>query len=315
MSLRPLSPRTTRTTRALTARTLASAATAVAALAVWTACSDTTTAPAGAALARGEAPGVHRQYGVPTALGNGRARTYVVVDQKAGGRTLELGVAFDERAMEGLRAPDLSHGEHADHDMLNLPLPTQHASAFKFVELDWNPRGHGAPHADPHFDFHFYTISQAERDAIVPSDPAWVAKARNEPDAASIPAFYANPATLLGLPAEAIAVPQMGAHWLDLRSPELQGMLGHPEAYRPFTSTFIYGAWDGQLIFMEPMITRAFIMAKRDAADPAARDEIIPISTSSSYPSGGFRPNAYRVTYDAQAKEYRVGLTVRTGQD
>jgi hypothetical protein len=66
---------------------------------------------------------------------------------------------------------------------------------------------------------------------------------------------------------------------------------------------------------MEPMITRAFIMAKRDAADPAARDEIIPISTSSSYPSGGFRPNAYRVTYDAQAKEYRVGLTVRTGQD
>ncbi|HZF66817.1 MAG TPA: DUF5602 domain-containing protein [Gemmatirosa sp.] len=309
MSLRPLSQRPA---RALTARTLASAATAVTALAVWTACADTTTAPTGAALARDAAPGVHRQYGVPVSLGNGRARTYAIVDQKAGGRTLELGVALDERAMEGLRAPDPSHGEHDDHDMLLLPLPTQQASAFKFVELDWNPRGHGFPYTEPHFDFHFYTISQAERAAIVPSDPAWAAKARNEPAAASVPAYYANPATILGLPPEALAVPQMGMHWLDLRSPEVQPP-GSP-THRPFTTTFIYGAWDGQLIFMEPMITRAFIMAKRDATDPAVRDEVIPISTSSSYPSGGFRPNAYRVAYDAQAKEYRIALTMQTAQ-
>jgi hypothetical protein len=287
-------------------------AAAFAAAAIAYACSDPAplTAPGGAARAdaAGEA-GVHRQYGAPVQLGNGRARTYVVLDQKAGGRPRELGVAFDERAMEGLRAPDLSHGEHEDHDMHLLPLPARHGTAFQLVELDWNPRGHGAPHAEPHFDFHFYTIGKAERDAIMPSDPQWAAKAAHEPPAAAVPQGFVNPAVLLGLPPEAIAVPMMGAHWIDVRSPEFQP----PEspAYRPFTATFIYGAWDGQFTFMEPMITRAHIMAKRDATTPAGRDEVIPISTSPTYPSGALRPNAYRIAYDAQAKEYRVALTVR----
>ncbi len=233
----------------------------------------------------------------------------MVLDQKAGGRTLELGVALDERAMNNLRAPDPAHGEHGDHDMHLLPLPAQHATAFRFVELDWNPQGHGAPYQEAHFDFHFYTVDRAAREAIVPSDPQYAAKAAHDPPASSIPAFYINPAAALGVPAAAVAVPLMGMHWLDVRSPELQGMLGRPEAYRPFTTTFIYGAWDGQLIFMEPMITRAYLMAKRDAADPAVRNEVIPIPTTSAYPGGGFRADAYRIAWDAQAREYRVALT------
>jgi hypothetical protein len=276
-------------------------------------CADTPSSPAasrGVGAVQAGA-GQHRQYGAPVRLGEGRARSYVLLDERAGGRTIELGVALDERAMEGLRAPDPSHGEHEDHDMLLLPLPARNATAFQLVELDWNPRGHGAPHAEPHFDFHFYTISRAEREAIVPGDPQYAARAAHEPPAASRPAFFANPVALLGIPAEAVAVPMMGMHWIDTRSPELQGLFGNPEGYRPFTATFIYGAWDGQFIFMEPMITRAYIMAKRDATDPAVRDEVIPISTSPAYPAGGFRPDAYRITYDARAREYRVALTLR----
>jgi hypothetical protein len=253
--------------------------------------------------------GVHRQYGEPLRLGNGRARTYAVIDQKAG-RTLELGVAFDERAMEGLRAPVAGSDPHHDHDMLMLQLPQQHASAFKFVELDWNPQGHGEPYDEGHFDFHFYTISEADVHGIMPSDPQYAAKAAHNPPASVVPPFYFEPASALGIPPEAAAVPMMGMHWLDLRAPEIQGLLGNPAGYKPFTSTFIYGAWDGQWIFMEPMITRSHILAKRAATDPAVQNQVIPISTSPSYPTGGFRPDAYRIAWDAQSREFRVALIV-----
>ena len=196
-------------------------------------------------------------------------------------------------------------------DMLDLELPRQHGTAFRFVELDWNPQGHGEPYAVPHFDFHFYTMSKGDRNAIMPSDPQYAAKAANEPPAATIPPFYANPATLLGLPPEAVAVPMMGMHWLDLRSPELQMMPGGVRrSTQPFTATFIYGAWNGRLTFLEPMITRDYIVAKRQAATAEGRDEIIPISTSPSYPSGAFHPDAYRITWDAHRHEYRIALVV-----
>jgi hypothetical protein len=280
------------------------------------ACSDpastssvrTSAVPSAASVSSDQA-GVHRQYGVPVQLGNGRARAYSIIDEKAGS-TLELGIALDEQAMEGLRAPVDGANPHHDHDMLMVQLPQQHASAFKFVELDWNPQGHGDPYAEGHFDFHFYTLSEAEVHGITPSDPQYGAKAANNPPASDIPPFYFEPASALGIPADSAAVPMMGMHWLDVRSPELQGMLGNPGAYKPFTSTFIYGAWDGQLIFMEPMITRSHILAKRDATDPAVRDQVIPIPTSPSFPAGGFRPNAYRIAWDAQSREFRVALIV-----
>ena len=46
----------------------------------------------------------------------------------------------------------------------------------------------------------------------------------------------------------------MGAHWLDITSPEL-----NQENPKSFTQTFIYGSYDGKVIFMEPMITKAFM--------------------------------------------------------
>jgi hypothetical protein len=57
------------------------------------------------------------------------------------------------------------------------------------------------------------------------------------------------------------------------------------------------------------MITRAHIVAKKTATDPAVIDEIIPVSTAQRYSPAGFYPSAYRIMWDAQAKEYRVALT------
>jgi hypothetical protein len=254
----------------------------------------------------GTAPGTHRQYGTPLKVGDGQARAYVVLDAKRGNAPLEIGVALSERAMEGLPAP-MPHGgggagghAHVDTHEFLLPLPAQNPTPFKLVEMNWNPAGHEPPgiYDIPHFDFHFYTISKAERDAIVPSDPAFATKAANFPQAAYVPAGFM---VLPPPPAPVSAVPVMGVHWSDLSAPELQGALGKPDAYRPFTKTFIYGSWDGRFTFWEPMITRAYLLTKPDVT--------VPISIPARVAAPGYYPAAYRVTYDAKAKEYRIALT------
>ena len=80
-------------------------------------------------------------------------------------------------------------------------------------------------------------------------------------------------------------------------------------AYRPFTTTFLYGSWDGRFTFLEPMITRAYILANKSATDPAVRDEVIPIPAAAQVGMPGYYPKAYRITWDAQAREYRIALT------
>ena len=53
------------------------------------------------------------------------------------------------------------------------------------------------------------------------------------------------------------AVPDMGNHLIDSKSPELvtKGTI--------FTHTFIFGAYDGHVSFYEPMITRAYLEPAR----------------------------------------------------
>jgi hypothetical protein len=259
-------------------------------------------------------------------VGDGTVRTYVVLDQKQQGRPLEVGVAMSERALEGLPAgmpmPAASDEKGHDHGamMMNvflLDLPAQNPTPYKFVQFDWNPNGHepAGVYDLPHFDFHFYTVPVEVRNSIVPTDPQYAAKAANFPAPEFRAPFYIDAATPAQIPPAAATVPQMGLHWLDVRSPELQGMAGNPAGFRPFTKTFIYGSWDGQFIFDEPMITRAYILAKKTATDPAVVDELIPVPTSPKYNPAGFYPSAYRITWDAQAKEYRVALTQLSWHD
>jgi hypothetical protein len=263
-------------------------------------------------------PGARREYGAPQALGNGQVRTYPVREDGTGA-PVELGVAFSEAAMDNLPAAPAAMPEHAAmnasaHAMmmeLLLDLPANHGTQYNFVQLDWNPAGHEPPgiYDIPHFDFHFYNVSKAERDLIDPSNPQYVASARNAPDGQYARAFFVNTAVALNAPAEAVAVPKMGVHWLNTKSPELQGMVGNPEGFRPFTATYIQGAWNGRFIFEEPMITRAHIMAKRTATDPTVRDQLIPITAALKASPAGYYPGAYRIMYDAASKEYRVALT------
>ena len=110
---------------------------------------------------------------------------------------------------------------------------------IKHVFLNWNPAGHEPPgiYDLPHFDFHFYLVPDAER--VASTD---MAKINIQPAADYVPANH-----MAGAP-----VPQMGLHWLDLASPELSGA--------KFTQTFIYGSYDGKVTFIEPMITKEFLL-------------------------------------------------------
>ncbi len=265
--------------------------------------------------------GVHGRYGDAVRVGEGYARAYVLYDSQAGGVPVEIGVALDERAMNGLPGPNphiqamaSSGHEHLDNHVYMLSLPQNGATPFKFVELDWNPGGHEPPgiYDEPHFDFHFYLVPPSEREAIVPADPEFQRKADMLPPEAQRVPHYAMAAPP-GAPAP--AVPLMGVHWIDVRAPELQKMFGNPGAWHPFTTTFIYGSWEGRFHFLEPMITRAYIMSKKGESLPEVRDEIIEIPVAGEVSTPGYYPAAYRIAWDAESKHYRIALTKLNWRD
>ena len=231
----------------------------------------------------GPLPGTHRQYGTPVKLGNGFARSYIILND---GVPLELGVALSERALDDLP----SAGTTAEYEYL-LPLPEQNPTQYQLIELNWNPGGHPPPgiYTVPHFDFHFFVVSLAERNAVDPSDPNYAAKAANLPGTDYRPAGYFPPP---GVPS-ANAVPRMGLHWINPTSPEFQG--------QGFTRTFIFGSWDGRFTFVEPMITRAYLLGRPDV--------VATVPVASKHDPAGYYPNAYRVTWDPQEKEWHVAIT------
>lgn len=226
-------------------------------------------------------------YGKPVTVGRGTARTYVTVNN---GVTSEVGVALTEGALSGLpdaHAPGAVHAEGHITFKQVMEFPVENTSPFRHVLFNWNPNGHEPPgvYDAPHFDIHFYNIENAERLAIDPADPEYRRKAERKPAPELIPERYILPAPL--------AFAQMGVHWVDTTSAELKG--------EPFSRTLLYGSWNGKVIFVEPMITKAFLETKPQfsAALPApARGR-----------GAGYYPKGYSVRWDAAAKEYRVTLT------
>jgi hypothetical protein len=281
-------------------------------LTILAACDEPTPTGADRVPAEVDVSGGHtiRHYGTPVRLGDGTARTYVLVDAADRDVPLEVGVALSEGATEGLPAA-MGMAGHESMVVNLLPLPTLNPTPYRFVELDWNPAGHepAAIYGVPHFDFHFYTVSRETRSSIVPTDPRYAEAAASLPAAEFRPPFYLDAATAAGAPAWAVTVPQMGLHWFDLRAPELQAALGNPAGYQPFTRTFIKGTWDGRFIFDEPMITRAWLLTKRISRREGAPEEIIPVPTAERYAPAGYYPQAYRIAYDPRAREFLVGLT------
>lgn len=232
-------------------------------------------------------------YGDAVSLGDGTVRTFVTRD--ADGRPLSTGLLFSEEVLTNLPMDMPSMGP-AHETTLTLPRQAR-GLPFDHVSVDWNPMGHEPEgmYTQPHFDFHFYMMTETERNTIDPMAADFEAKAGRQPEASFLPARHVL------APA---AVPRMGNHWIDATAPELNG--------QPFSTTFIYGTWDGKLTFLEPMITKAYIESVRDLSEQMVQKAIPqPMAVQRS----GYYPTSYSVQYDATEKTYAFvldGLTLRT---
>jgi hypothetical protein len=175
---------------------------------------------------------------------HGKAWTWVQLGDDQNPK--RLAIAIDEAAMNSLDPGDSHNSGHNHTNAVSLQFhPDVNIGPFNHAFLDWNPHGHmpDGLYDKPHFDFHFYMISEANRLQIPPFEVD-SSKFKIYPAQGLIPQQY------IPIPG---GVPQMGVHWADVTSPELNG--------QPFTQTFLYGSYDGQVAFYEPMITLDFIKA------------------------------------------------------
>ncbi|MDG4647898.1 DUF5602 domain-containing protein [Roseibacterium sp. SDUM158017] len=210
-------------------------------------------------------------------LGDGTVRAFAEV--AADGTPTRIGIEMTEEAIATL-GPDMV--------FLTVPLPDAATEAgYDHVSLDWMPHGHapGDLFGAPHFDVHFYLLTEAERLAIDPAAPLFMEKAANRPTADLMPPNYVPPPELDPIPA-------MGEHWLDATDPVFSG--------RPFEAVMIYGAWDGALIFAEPMVTRDLLLSQRDfggnLGQPARVAQAVAL------------PNAWSVSFDADRRVHVVSI-------
>ena len=172
------------------------------------------------------------------------------------------------------------------------------ATAFDHVMMNWNPQGHDPVvlFAKPHFDFHFDMDDMAAIQAISPSDPDYTAKAEHMPEARYVPQDYVVPP---GPPVAEQAVPGMGVHLVDSSDTSLV-----PGSY-DFQQIIINGVWDGRYTFIEPMITREWLLTK-----PTLQQQ--PLKQPTAYQKAGYYPTAYSVRVDEQTNEYVIALTGMT---
>ncbi|TSJ42620.1 hypothetical protein FO440_00055 [Mucilaginibacter corticis] len=176
--------------------------------------------------------------GTAVALGNGHAWSWVETD--AQNKPVNVGITFEKTAFSNLP----TDGDEQEY-ILTMPAEKT-ATPFQMIVLDWNPHGHPPEHVydKPHFDMHFYMMPESDR-LQIPDFETDSTGFVNYPAAAYLPQNY------VPIPG---GEPEMGTHWVDVTSPELSQT--NPQ---PFTQTFIYGSYNGNVTFYEPMATLAFL--------------------------------------------------------
>jgi hypothetical protein len=257
--------------------------------------------------------------GTEVAVGKGTARMFVELGPR--GEPRVLGIELTEAALTGLAARmnttsrcfdrngdgTLAHGECLGDYQAELDLPAGAGDLglpVRWATVNWNPEGHPHPAppvwAAPHFDFHFFLAEPGLIHGIRPGPCGEIIHCDDAARAATpLPARHA-PADYLDVGA---AVAAMGNHLVDARDPELaDSTLG-------FSHTFIYGTYDGKLIFLEPMVSHAFLSSRPQQCRP--------VRSPSAYAAAGYYPTTYCVRHDGNSGSYRVtleGLVYREGE-
>jgi hypothetical protein len=211
-------------------------------------------------------------YGRKVHFLNGSARAFVKVNRS--GSTQEVGAILSESALDDLE-------DHAAEEEVTTVLAIPQVGSMthlKHVYLGYNPHGHPPMNIYnvPHFDIHFYNTSSADREAITPTDPLTTIP----PPMGYLPAIYIPTAP----------VPQMGWHWDDPTSPQFNG--------GGFTSTFIYGTYNGKVTFYEPMITAAYIKS--------TASKYFPIKQATKFAQSGYYAREYGLRKNCAERQYEI---------
>jgi hypothetical protein len=180
------------------------------------------------------------EVGPQVSVHDGKSWSWIHVDKN--NTPLELGISINEAALNSVPVGEGGGDDHHNMDnnlFVALPAKAKEVTPFKTIMLNWNPSGHepNQIYTLPHFDIHFFMANEQQVMGMTE-----MGKILSEPAAEYLPQQH-----MAGAP-----VPQMGLHWIDVTSPELQ-------PGNTFTQTFIYGSYDSKVMFYEPMITLDFL--------------------------------------------------------
>lgn len=206
-------------------------------------------------------------------VGNGKVRSWIKISHEE--VPIEMGLEFTPDALTGL--PEHSGGNDP-HPHWDIPLhqKAKDVTPFDHVELNWNPEGHEPViFAAPHFDFHFYMISEAERLAITANDPAMEI----------LPPLNQRPAGYVPTPG---GIPAMGKHWIA------------PPIIPPFTRVMIWGSYNGKMTFVEPMATLSYLQSGATTAANFGQPQV--------FPKPGNYPTKYNIYKDDRG-HHQVSLS------
>lgn len=263
----------------------------------------------GCATDRQAAQSNGRMLGAISNVGNGTVSSYAEFDW--GGAPRAIGLVFHPGALDGLPAT-LSDEHHcfdrnkdgkidpakecmATHEWV-IPLPSVVARRsdipFKWVGLNWNAHGHIPPgvYDLPHFDIHFHFDPIEKILAIRPGlcGPEFVRCDQFKIATKPLPSNYMHSDYKS---VDAVA-PTMGNHLIDPTSPEFHK--------RKFTRTFIYGAYDGRLIFYEEMLTLEFLRSRPDTCFRIKSPPAVAVK--------GYYPTQSCIRFHPRSEEYTVSL-------
>jgi hypothetical protein len=250
-----------------------------------------------------------RPLGWRSDLGTGTVSSYAEFD--SGNTLTAMGIVFSTTALAGLpTGSDHHHCFDRNTDgvidpatecnetfEVIIPLPDAVSRRsdipFKWVMLNWNPVGHGAPGIwdVPHFDIHFYLEPRIAHILAIRSGacgPEFVDCVHWEVGRKPLPPNYMHPDFQMGA-----VVPAMGGHLRDHMDPVYNKT-------QPAAHSWIFGAYDSHVIFYEAMVTRAFLLSNPDTCFPIKSPQAVALS--------GFYPTVSCVRHDAKTGESTVSI-------
>jgi hypothetical protein len=214
-------------------------------------------------------------YGRTYPIYGGVMRSLVQVNKS--GEIVAVGMMISERSLNNLP-------KEAASFVLEFPKQVV-ATPFTHITFEWNPMGHFPMeiYGAPHFDIHYYTISNEERMQI-----PFIENVPMEDVMAVWPYMPEHYVPTM------VSEPHMGMHWINPASPEFAG--------EPFTHTMIMGSHEKKVAFFEPMFTLDYLLSKPNVAFP-----INPYAQVQK--PGLYYPTLYSFAYDPIRKLYIFLLT------